>query len=157
MFTQTDIKEETRLRKREKCNFHFKIITILTCEYNIAQIPTYYKVNSPEFTPSRQQFLLKLVDGIFADRWQHGHNPLYQTGISHSFSCSQGNGCQRHQSSGEEGGNYIIFTGKYGNINFKMKITYPTSPCEYNTARFPTLNRRKELYATIITGEYPKD
>ena len=25
----------------------------------------------------------------------------------------------------------IIFTGKYVNINFKMKIAYPTLPCEY--------------------------
>ena len=30
--------------------------------------------------------------------------------------------------SGEEGGKYSVFTGKYGNINFKMKITYPTFP-----------------------------
>ena len=43
---------------------------------------------------------------------------------------------------GEEGGKYMVFTGKYGNINFKMKITYyPTVPCEYHIARFPTLSR----------------
>ena len=41
-----------------------------------------------------------------------------------------------------------MFTGKYGNINFIMKTTYYlTLPCEYNIARFPTLNRR-ELNAT---------
>ena len=36
----------------------------------------------------------------------------------------------------------MIFTGKYGNINLNMKITYyPTLPCEYHIARFPTFSR----------------
>ena len=43
-----------------------------------------------------------------------------------------------------------IFTGKYGNINSKRKITYyPTLTCEYNLARFPKLSRRREPHAYI--------
>ena len=43
--------------------------------------------------------------------------------------------------SGKEGEKCMIFTGKYGNIDFIMKITYyPTLPCEYHTARFPTFS-----------------
>ena len=39
-----------------------------------------------------------------------------------------------------------IFTGKYGNINFKIKIThYPTLTCEYNIVQFPTLSTRRDL------------
>ena len=50
-------------------------------------------------------------------------------------------------------GHYIIFTGKYDYINFKMKITYyPTLPCDYNIARFPTLNKMEgPVWKTIIT------
>ena len=61
----------------------------LPCEYNITQNPHYRKVNSPEFAPISQQFLQKLVIGILAGRWQNGHTPLYQTGISHSSSCER--------------------------------------------------------------------
>ena len=53
---------------------------------------------------------------------------------------------------GEEGGTYILFTGKYGNINSKMKITcYPTLPCEYNTALYPTLSRMEGSVWKIIS------
>ena len=44
--------------------------------------------------------------------------------------------------SGEKGGKYMIFTGKYDNNNSKMKITYYlTLPSEYHIAQFPTLSR----------------
>ena len=34
----------------------------------------------------------------------------------------------------------MIFTGKYGNINFIMKITYyPTLPCEYHKSTIPNI------------------
>ena len=45
----------------------------------------------------------------------------------------------------------MIFTGKYGNIHFKMKMTYPTLPCEYHIARFPTLSRMEgSVWKTTI-------
>ena len=33
----------------------------------------------------------------------------------------------------------MIFTVKYGNINFIMKITYPTLPCEYHKSKIPNI------------------
>ena len=34
----------------------------------------------------------------------------------------------------------MIFRGKYGNINFKMKITYnPTLPYEYHKSMIPNI------------------
>ena len=34
----------------------------------------------------------------------------------------------------------MIFTGKYGNMNFKMKVThYPTLPCEYHKSTSPNI------------------
>ena len=34
----------------------------------------------------------------------------------------------------------MIFTGKYGNMNFKIKITYyPTLPCEYHKSKSPNI------------------
>ena len=59
--------------------------------------------------------------------------------------------------SGEEGCKYMIFTGKYGNINFKMKITYyPTLPWEYHIARFPKLSRLEGSIWKLALGGYLK-
>ena len=41
----------------------------------------------------------------------------------------------------------MIFTGKYGNMNFRIKIAYcPTIPCEYHISTIPTFTRRRDMH-----------
>ena len=85
------------------------------------------KVNSPNFSSENKNSLLEVI----ATRWQHCHIPSLRH-RQHSFIPIAESGIQSRKYkivSGEEGGKYSVFTGKYGNINFKMKITYyPTFP-----------------------------
>ena len=42
----------------------------------------------------------------------------------------------------------MIFTGKYGNMNFTIKMTYnPTLPCEYHKSTIPTFTWRRDMHA----------
>ena len=39
----------------------------------------------------------------------------------------------------------MIFTGKYGNMNFRIKIAYyPTLPCENHISTITTSTRKRE-------------
>ena len=41
----------------------------------------------------------------------------------------------------------MIFTGKYGNRNFRIKTAYyPTIPCEYHISTIPTFTRRRDMH-----------
>ena len=95
-----------------------------------------------------------------AGRWQHlFHLSFPHPASSHSISRKPGDADGNIQNqSGEEGRIIIIFTGKYGNINFKIKITYyPTLPCEYNNSMIPHIATRwRDPYGILKQRRMPQ-
>ena len=122
------------------CNFHCKNnITILTCEYHIAQLSCCHKENTPNVTSGNQISCRNYRFEISTSHTSHSPNQLPAINDLAGKYTQIGT---IPSPSGVEGRKYIIFTGKYGIINFKMKNTYyPTLLCEYHIARFPTLRR----------------
>ena len=53
----------------------------------------------------------------------------------------------------------VIFTGKYGKINLKMKITYcPTLPCEYNNSTIPNITTGwRDLHVSLKHRRMPQE
>ena len=97
-------------------------ITILTCEYSIAQISCLCKVNSPEFTSgnriSCRNYHLRYPP-VGGSTRQTSHSPN-QLAVIHDLAGKYTPVGIIQKPSGEEGGTYIIFTGNYGDIKFKM-------------------------------------